>query len=84
MTLIQRGHKKVLIHINNLEMVKTLQDIHLIELTSALVRRIHMILQIIKQWEIEYITKERNQVADQLAKMALERNSTMQVFEESL
>ncbi|MBA0631874.1 hypothetical protein Godav_000706 [Gossypium davidsonii] len=84
LTLIQReGHKKVLIHTDNLKVVKGLQDIHLTELTPALVRRIHMILQTIEQWEIKYIPRERNQVVDRLAKMALERNSTMQVLKES-
>ncbi|MBA0667616.1 hypothetical protein Goklo_000677, partial [Gossypium klotzschianum] len=34
-----------------------------------------MILQTIEQWEIKYIPRERNQVVDRLAKMALERNS---------
>ncbi|MBA0662572.1 hypothetical protein Goklo_006668 [Gossypium klotzschianum] len=49
LTLIQRKeHKKVLINIDNLEAVKALQDIHMTELTSTLIRRIHMILQTIE------------------------------------
>ncbi|MFQ6668955.1 hypothetical protein Gotur_034396, partial [Gossypium turneri] len=41
--------KKVSIHIDNLEVVKAQQDIHTTKLTSALVRRIHMILKTMEQ-----------------------------------
>ncbi|MBA0810537.1 hypothetical protein Gohar_002522 [Gossypium harknessii] len=41
----------------NLEVVKALQDIPMIELTSALVRRIHMILKTMEQWEIKHIPR---------------------------
>ncbi|MBA0632599.1 hypothetical protein Godav_001308 [Gossypium davidsonii] len=72
--------KKVFIHTNNLEVVKALQGIHTIELPSALVRRIHIILQAMEQWEIKHIPRGRNQVANILAKMFLERNLALQIF----
>ncbi|MBA0612411.1 hypothetical protein Godav_013012, partial [Gossypium davidsonii] len=78
LTLIQReGHKKVLIDTNNLKAVEALQDVHLTKLTSVLIRRMHMTLQTIEQWEIKYIPRERNQVADQSTTMTSERNSAM-------
>ncbi|MBA0737848.1 hypothetical protein Gogos_011287, partial [Gossypium gossypioides] len=80
----REGRKKIFIHTDNLEIVKALQDIHLTELTSALVRRIHMILQTMEQWEFKYIPRERNQVQDRLAKLVSESNATMQVFEKVL
>ncbi|MBA0826713.1 hypothetical protein Goarm_011538 [Gossypium armourianum] len=50
LVFIQReGHKRVLIHTDNLEAVKALQDIHSTEANSALVKRIHMTLQTIEQ-----------------------------------
>lgn len=64
-------------------MIKVLQDIHSTKLTSALVRKIYMILQIIEQWKIKYISRKRNQVADRLIKMTSERNSALQVFEKT-
>ncbi|MBA0764658.1 hypothetical protein Gotri_013983, partial [Gossypium trilobum] len=85
LTFTQReGRKKIFIHTDNLEIVKALQDIHLTELTSALARRIHMILQTMEQWEFKYISRERNQVQDRLAKLVSESNATMQVFEKVL
>ncbi|MBA0634845.1 hypothetical protein Godav_029277, partial [Gossypium davidsonii] len=50
LVFIQReGHKRVLIHTDNLEAVKALQDIHSTEANSALVKRIHMTVQTIEQ-----------------------------------
>ncbi|MBA0854012.1 hypothetical protein Goshw_024923, partial [Gossypium schwendimanii] len=50
LVFIQReGHKRVLIHTDNLEAVKAVQDIHSTEANSALVKRIHMTLQTIEQ-----------------------------------
>ncbi|KAA3469498.1 E3 ubiquitin-protein ligase UPL6-like isoform X3 [Gossypium australe] len=50
LVFIQReGHKSVLIHTDNLEVVKALQDIHSAEANSTLVKRIHMTLQTIEQ-----------------------------------
>ncbi|KAK5846028.1 hypothetical protein PVK06_002294 [Gossypium arboreum] len=81
LTFVQiEGCKKAFIHTYNLEVVKALQDIPMIELTLALVRRIHMILQTMEQREIKHIPRERNQVAERLTKMAPERNSALQIF----
>ncbi|MBA0668388.1 hypothetical protein Goklo_001309, partial [Gossypium klotzschianum] len=81
LTFVQKERcKKVFIHTNNLEVVKALQGIHTIELPSALVRRIHIILQAMEQWEIKHIPRGRNQVANILAKMFLERNLALQIF----
>lgn len=65
----------------SLETVKVLQVIHLTETISALVKRIHTILQTIEQWKIKYIPRGKNQVADHLIKIALERNLALQVFD---
>ncbi|MBA0854802.1 hypothetical protein Goshw_005266, partial [Gossypium schwendimanii] len=37
-----------------------------------------------EQWEFKYISRERNQVQDRLAKLVSESNATMQVFEKVL
>ncbi|MBA0668102.1 hypothetical protein Goklo_001066 [Gossypium klotzschianum] len=84
LSLISRnGYQKVMIHADHLEVGKAIQDVHLAYSSSALLRRIHMSLQVIQHWKIKNITKERNQVADRIVKMATIRSTVMQVFEDS-
>ncbi|MBA0816313.1 hypothetical protein Gohar_000991 [Gossypium harknessii] len=78
----EKGYQKVMIHADHLEVGKAIQDVHLAYSSSALLRRIHMSLQVIQHWKIKHITKERNQVADRIVKMATIRSTVMQVFED--
>ncbi|MBA0632332.1 hypothetical protein Godav_001093, partial [Gossypium davidsonii] len=79
LSLISRnGYQKVMIHADHLEVGKAIQDVHLAYSSSALLRRIHMSLQVIQHWKIKNITKERNQVADRIVKMATIRSTVMQ------
>ncbi|MBA0556446.1 hypothetical protein Golob_026547 [Gossypium lobatum] len=66
------GYQKVMIHTYILEVVKTIQDIHLADSSSALLQRIHMSLEAIQHWKIKHIPRERNQVVDRIAKMVTE------------
>ncbi|MBA0798589.1 hypothetical protein Gohar_009169, partial [Gossypium harknessii] len=76
LTRIQRrGYQKVVIHTYILEVVKTIQDVHLADSSFALLQRIHMSLQAIQHWKIKHIPRERNQVVDRIAKMATERST---------
>ncbi|MBA0677281.1 hypothetical protein Goari_018699, partial [Gossypium aridum] len=60
--LLERwGFNKVLIHTNNLEVVNALQDRHLANSSSSLLRRINQILRNIDQWSIRHISREMNQ-----------------------
>ncbi|MBA0874052.1 hypothetical protein Goshw_010932, partial [Gossypium schwendimanii] len=74
----EKGYQKVMIHVDHLEVGKAIQDVHLAYSSSALLRKIHMSLQVIQHWKIKHITKERNQVADHIVKMATIRSTVMQ------
>ncbi|MBA0736959.1 hypothetical protein Gogos_010445 [Gossypium gossypioides] len=57
-TLIhERGYQKVMIHKDNLKVVKVIQDAHLTDSCSALLRRIHMSLQAIQHWKIKHVPR---------------------------
>ncbi|MBA0785728.1 hypothetical protein Gotri_026079 [Gossypium trilobum] len=82
-TLIhERGYQKVMIHKDNLKVVKVIQDAYLTDSCSALLRRIHMSLQAIQHWKIKHVPRERNQVVDHLAKLATIRSTNMKIFED--
>ncbi|MBA0743542.1 hypothetical protein Gogos_006208 [Gossypium gossypioides] len=82
-TLIhERGYKKVVIHIDNLEVVKVIQIAHLVDSFSALLRRIHMSLQAIQHWKIKHVPREWNEVVDRIVKLATIRSTNMQIFED--
>ncbi|KAH1105925.1 hypothetical protein J1N35_009693 [Gossypium stocksii] len=49
---------------------------------SVLVRKIHHILKRVKQWKIQYIPKEKNLIADSLAKSVRTRRLGLRLFED--
>ncbi|MBA0698053.1 hypothetical protein Goari_021562, partial [Gossypium aridum] len=71
LTLLQKqGYDRVLIQLDNLEMVKTICDRKLDRSNISLVRRIQQILKHEDKWLVRYTLGENNQVVDLLAKLA--------------
>ncbi|MFQ6651330.1 hypothetical protein Gotur_023689 [Gossypium turneri] len=75
--------REVVIHTDNLQIVKAIQNVHLIDSSSTLLRRIHASLQAIHHWKIKHIPTEKNQAADRSAKMVTVKSTDIQVFEDS-
>ncbi|MBA0717602.1 hypothetical protein Golax_005403, partial [Gossypium laxum] len=73
----ERGCQKVVIHMDNLEVVKAIQIAHLADSFSALLRRIHMSLQAIQHWKIKHVPREWNEVVDLIVKLATVRSTNM-------
>ncbi|MBA0562530.1 hypothetical protein Golob_007566, partial [Gossypium lobatum] len=84
LTLIHgRGYQEVVIHTDNLQVVKAIQNVHLIDSSSTLLRRIHASLQAIHHWKIKHIPREKNEAADRIAKMVTVKSTDKQVFEDT-
>lgn len=84
-TLIhERGYQKIVIHTDNLEVIKVIQDDCLTNSCSTLLRRIRMSLKAIQYQKIEYVPREKNQVADHIAKLATIKSTNMKIFEDIL
>ncbi|KAH1039339.1 hypothetical protein J1N35_041082 [Gossypium stocksii] len=77
----QRGHDKVIIQFDSLEVVKAILDGKSNKENSALIRRIHSTLLHEKLWCLRYIPRDQNQVADCLAKQTLSGPKNLQVFD---
>ncbi|MBA0747914.1 hypothetical protein Gogos_004779, partial [Gossypium gossypioides] len=81
--LLQRpwgGYNKVFVHADSLKVVNAFQNRHLAKSTSALVRRIYLILQTMDQWSIRHVPREKNQVVGRIVKMASVRIEDVHVF----
>ncbi|MBA0694308.1 hypothetical protein Goari_004619 [Gossypium aridum] len=76
-----RGHDKVIIQSDSLEVVKAIQGSVLDILYSTLIRWIQCILSQEGQWILRYIFREHNHVVDHLAKFALSNKEDLQVFD---
>lgn len=80
--LIQRrGHDKVMIQSNNLEVLKAIHGSALKTSNSALIRRMHCILFQEGQWIIRHIPREHNQSVDFLAKLAFSNKEDLQLID---
>ncbi|MBA0769819.1 hypothetical protein Gotri_018516, partial [Gossypium trilobum] len=71
--LIDRGCDGVFIQTDNLEIVKAIQEMPSNGSNSALIRRIHQPLARIGHKHIRHISREDNQDADRLVKLAQHR-----------
>ncbi|KAH1048233.1 hypothetical protein J1N35_039017 [Gossypium stocksii] len=80
--LQKQGYDKVIIQSDNLENVITIGASKPDDPKSSLIRRIHQFLAFEEKWSLNYIPRESNRVTDALAKMALARSETLQIFEE--
>lgn len=77
----QRGHDNVIIQSDSLEVIKAIHGSDSSTSNSSLIRIIRNILEQEKQWNLIYIPREQNQVADCLAKQALARKEELQILE---
>lgn len=66
-----------MIHTDNLEVVKAIQDIHLTDSSSALLRRVHMSLQARQHWKIKHVPREKNQTTDRITNIATTKSTNM-------
>ncbi|KAK5819060.1 hypothetical protein PVK06_024017 [Gossypium arboreum] len=79
--LIQRrDHDEIIIQFDSMEVVKAILDSSSTEANSTLIRRIQSILFQEKQWFLQYIPRDQNQVTNCLVKQALIRTDNWQVF----
>ncbi|KAK5843088.1 hypothetical protein PVK06_005519 [Gossypium arboreum] len=79
--LLNRGHKKVKIQTNNLEVVRALTMEENVNFDITLLRRVKRVLFSEDQWVIKYVPRECNLIADQLAKISLSWQTSLQIFE---
>lgn len=68
--------KRVTIQINNLEIVRVLQENLMTDSSVTILKRIRRIMRT----EIKYILREFNQIAKCLTKLSLMRKSNLQVY----
>ncbi|KAH1047387.1 hypothetical protein J1N35_038171 [Gossypium stocksii] len=69
------------IHSDNIEVVKDLSMEDTVDSSTTLFRRVKRLLCSEGQWEINYVNRECNLIADQLAKFSLSWKSPLQIFE---
>ncbi|MBA0638020.1 hypothetical protein Godav_029679 [Gossypium davidsonii] len=82
--ILERGYGSVLIQTDSLEAVNVIQEESFRGSTSALVRRIRQLLDTVRLWKIQHISRDKNKIADGLVRMVHDRRSGLRVFEDSL
>ncbi|MBA0865772.1 hypothetical protein Goshw_015232, partial [Gossypium schwendimanii] len=78
--LRDRGLDKLLIHIDSLKVVHSLQTRNADFSTSTLVKHIHQLLKNNKHWVVLHVTREANQVANQILKMVHSGSKSINVI----
>lgn len=68
--LQSHGYQSVTIQSDRLEMVKVLQDTPSVASSYALIMRIQQLLMHVGYWRLWHVSREDNQAADRIAKMA--------------
>ncbi|KAH1106609.1 hypothetical protein J1N35_010377 [Gossypium stocksii] len=76
-----QGYRNVWIQTDNLEMVKVLSSNVASDSGIVVLRRVKRILSTEGLWEIKYVNRDRNLIADQLAKLNLSRKSPFQILD---
>ncbi|MBA0587268.1 hypothetical protein Gorai_000400, partial [Gossypium raimondii] len=66
--ILDRRFERVLIQTDSIEAVNAIKDGSSGNFNSTLVRRIHHILEVVKQWKNQHIPQEENSIADSLVK----------------
>ncbi|MBA0669261.1 hypothetical protein Goklo_007465 [Gossypium klotzschianum] len=69
--LLHKGYKKVRIQTDNFEVVRALSMEESVDSGITLLRRFKQFLRSKGQWEIKYVPRKCNLIADQLAKISL-------------
>ncbi|MBA0607395.1 hypothetical protein Godav_019703 [Gossypium davidsonii] len=80
--ILDRRFERILIQIDSLEAMNTIQEGVFRISNSTLLRRIHQFLTKVKQWKIQHIPREQNTVADSLVKMICDRKPGLRLFED--
>ncbi|MBA0729375.1 hypothetical protein Golax_020519, partial [Gossypium laxum] len=75
------GYKKVRIQTDKLEVVRALSMEETVDSGITLLRRVKRFLRSEGQWEIKYVPRECNLIADQLAMISLSWQTSLQIFE---
>ncbi|MBA0702429.1 hypothetical protein Goari_022817 [Gossypium aridum] len=81
--LLNKGYKRVINLTDNLEVVQILSDLHLKDSGIIVLRRTQCIMRAEGMWKIQHIPRNRNLVADRLAKLSLNWKSSLQIFNEA-
>ncbi|PPS13942.1 hypothetical protein GOBAR_AA06637 [Gossypium barbadense] len=81
--LLNKGYRKISLLTDNLEIVQVLSDLNLEDFGITVLRRVRRIMRAEGQWKINHISRNRNLVADRLAKLSLSWKSSLQVFNEA-
>ncbi|KAK5772033.1 hypothetical protein PVK06_048294 [Gossypium arboreum] len=79
--LLTKGYKRVRIQTDNIEVVRALSMEETVDSGITLLRRVKRILRSEGQWEIMYVPREYNLVADKLANIGLSWQTSLQIFE---
>ncbi|KAA3474835.1 GTP cyclohydrolase 1-like [Gossypium australe] len=79
--LLNKGYKKVKIQTDNLEVVRVLSMEDIVDSGTTILRRIKRLLHSEGQWEIKHVPRERNIIADQMAKIGLSWQTSLRIFE---
>ncbi|KAG8500362.1 hypothetical protein CXB51_004181 [Gossypium anomalum] len=81
--LRKKGHDRVLVLSNKLEVVKVIYDRNSVEPSISLVKRIQHILSQEERWFVRHILRENNQATDTLVKMAFANEKELRLYETS-
>ncbi|MBA0683607.1 hypothetical protein Goari_025250, partial [Gossypium aridum] len=77
-----RWFERVLIQTDSIEAVNSIKDGSSGNFNSTLVRRIHHILEVVKQWKIQHIPREENSIVDSLVKTLHNKRLGLRLFED--
>ncbi|XP_017628711.2 F-box protein At3g07870-like [Gossypium arboreum] len=81
--LQEQGYDEVTIHSDNLEIIISISNSILEELSFNLIRRIQQILAKEEKRSLRYILREANRIANALAKMTLPNDEVLHMFDDS-
>ncbi|KAK5835835.1 hypothetical protein PVK06_011547 [Gossypium arboreum] len=82
--LLNKGFRRIIILIYNLEVAQNLSALNLEDLGIVVFRRTQRVMQSEGEWKIEHIPRNLNLVADSLAKLSLNWKSNLQIIVEAL
>ncbi|MBA0791136.1 hypothetical protein Gohar_015733 [Gossypium harknessii] len=82
--MLSKGYKRAMIQTDKLDVVQALTDNGLEDSGITVLRRVQRIMRSVGQWRIRYIPREDNTIADQLAKLSLAWQSSLQVFDNAV
>ncbi|KAA3474645.1 reverse transcriptase [Gossypium australe] len=81
--LLSKGFRRIIIASDNLEVVQNLLTLNTEDSAIAILRRTKRIIQSAKEWNIQYVPRNLNMVADCLTKLSLSWKTNLQVFEKA-